>query len=289
MSVIGAWHETVNKMLTFLNYQIIDSATYDWLQSYGNLRHLLSTESLLAAPSIGCSSHHHKSFHQQRLTIDDSSTQTNKPLPYFPSYKDCRVLILGCGNSTLAEEMRNDGWCGTIVNLDFSTVVIDQMKRRYSQSGLEAKDMEHLGHAMKFICADITDGIPFENESFDLIICKGTFDAILCGVGLVDAKKVVAECARVLTAGYGCLFLVSYSNPDSRVEFLEHEYDLSYYWHDVSFVSLPRPIIRPGAKTSYVYICRKQWAAVPFGQSSQITKTIDQSDEENLEATRSKK
>lgn len=171
-----------------------------------------------------------------------------KPPPYFPPSERCRVLIIGCGNSTMSEDMRNDGWCGEIVNLDFSPVVINQMQQRYRQSGLEAKDMELLGHTMKFVCDDIRNGLPFENDSFDLIICKGTFDAILCGVGPNDAKRVVADCASVLTTGYGCLFLVSYSNPDSRVEFLEYENNLSHYWHDVSYVSLPGHTTRAGAK-----------------------------------------
>jgi hypothetical protein len=34
----------------------------------------------------------------------------------FPSRNDCRVLILGCGNSTFGEEMQRDGWTGPIVN-----------------------------------------------------------------------------------------------------------------------------------------------------------------------------
>jgi SAM-dependent methyltransferase len=223
-----------------------EAASYDWLQSYGNLRPLLSTESLTST-SYSCGGTHQKaSYHQHRLTSDASAPQG--PAPYFPSYEHCRILILGCGNSTLAEEMRNDGWYGEIVNIDFSPVVIEQMKMRYTQSGLEAKDMKELGHTMKFICGDITEGLPFENESFDLIICKGTLDAILCGVGSIDIKTVVAECARVLVSGYGCFFVVSFSNPDCRVEFLENDNKLNYFWHDVSYVALPRSSNRSGAK-----------------------------------------
>jgi hypothetical protein len=33
--------------------------------------------------------------------------------------------------------------------------------------------------------------------------------------------------------GHGCLFLVSYANPDNCVEFLEHDNDLSFYWKEV--------------------------------------------------------
>jgi SAM-dependent methyltransferase len=88
---------------------------------------------------------------------------------------------------------------------------------------------------MKFICADIVEGLPFQDNSFDLIICKGTLDAILCSTeSTISAKRVISECSRVLASGHGCLFLVSHANPDSRVEFLEHNNDLSFYWKEVS-------------------------------------------------------
>jgi RAT1-interacting protein len=164
-------------------------------------------------------------------TVNHGPPGTLIQQPYFPSYETCRVLVLGCGNSTFGEEMRNDGWLGPIVNVDFSKVVIDQMKKKYEGTNYG----EIGGRAMKFICADIVEGLPFQDNSFDLIICKGTLDAILCSTeSTISAKKVISECSRVLANGHGCLFLVSYANPDSRVEFLEHDNDLSFYWKEVS-------------------------------------------------------
>lgn len=150
----------------------------------------------------------------------------------FPSYDQCRVLILGCGNSTFGEDMIRDGWKGQITNVDFSSEVIEQMKKKYCNPEFTVK----FGcPEMKFVCADITKGLPFSNQSFDLIVCKGTFDAILCGIGSVNnAKVVVGECARVLADGHGVFFLVSNGNPDSRVVFLEHDNDISFYWKEVS-------------------------------------------------------
>jgi SAM-dependent methyltransferase len=183
-----------------------------------------------------------------------SNNVTDSP-PYFPSYEDCRVLILGCGNSTFAEDMRDDGWCGPIVNIDFSTVVIDQMKKRYEERGYnDASDTGESAPKTSFVCADITEGFPFEAESFDLVIMKGTLDAILCSNGgSFSAKDVVTECARVLSTGYGCLFLVSHSNPDGRVEFLEYENNISHYWQSVSIHNLPRHGVHIGSK--YVPFC----------------------------------
>jgi len=61
---------------------------------------------------------------------------------WFKSYKDVahllravlpdklvRILILGCGNSTLSEDMYDDGY-KNIVNVDYSPVVIENMSTR---------------------------------------------------------------------------------------------------------------------------------------------------------------
>jgi len=138
--------------------------------------------------------------------------------------------------------MRNDGWAGEIVNIDFSSVVIDQMTNKY-ESKHEREGKQFIAPKMKFVCADVTHGLPFKDNSFDLIICKGTFDSILCNTGSVSyAKNLIAECARVLATGHGCLFLVSYGNPDNRVVFLEHENDISYYWQGINIHKVQRKI-----------------------------------------------
>jgi SAM-dependent methyltransferase len=182
------------------------SDSYDWLQNYNSLRRLLTVEALMATTKLNCM------------------------LP-FPSHEKCRVLILGCGNSTFGHDMLADGWQGRITNVDFSSVVIDQMKKKHQKHS----------ESIDFVCADITKGLPFEDKSFDLIICKGTFDAILTSAGSIShAKVVVSECSRVLANGHGVLFLVSHGNSDSRVVFLERDNDLSYYWQEVSVHTVAR-------------------------------------------------
>ena len=51
----------------------------------------------------------------------------------FPAKEKCRVLIVGCGTSRLGEEMMIDGWTGGIKNVDYSNVVIEQMKNLYDK------------------------------------------------------------------------------------------------------------------------------------------------------------
>mmetsp|Transcript_24215 Transcript_24215/g.51435 ORF Transcript_24215/g.51435 Transcript_24215/m.51435 type:complete len:195 (+) Transcript_24215:528-1112(+) len=168
-----------------------------------------------------------------------SSFDTNPSQP-FPSRAKCRVLILGSGNSPFGEDMRNDGWTGDIVNVDFSSVVIDQMTKKH-ESKHEREGKQLFAPKMKFVCADITEGLPFGNGTFDLIICKGTFDSILCSNGSVShIKRLVAECDRVLAPGHGCFFLVSYGSPDNRVVFLEHRNDPAYYWKGICIDTVPK-------------------------------------------------
>ena len=161
-----------------------------------------------------------------------TTTRMGAPITTFPPRESCRVLILGCGNSNFAGDMVLDGWKGKITNIDFSAVVIEQMKTRF---GSDFCDKFHCPQ-MEFVCADVAEGLPFDDESFDLVICKGTFDAILCSSGSVaNAKRIVSECSRVLVKGHGIFFLVTHGNPDSRVVFLEHDNDVSYYWQEVTY------------------------------------------------------
>jgi SAM-dependent methyltransferase len=249
------FHLTKTLQLGCLHFHCLSrsfrSEIYDWYQTYNGLSHLLTIDSL--------------------RTTDDQTSALPLVKSYFPPRDKCRVLILGCGNSTMAEDMVRDGWMGEIVNVDFSPVVIGQMKAKY---GLIAEDMAEMtkdtdgkdsttkkkkkkaasqtkrspstnqGSKLKFLCADVTEPLPFENESFDLVLCKGTLDAVLCSAGSsAKALCLVRESVRLLAKGYGVFFLVTYGNPDSRVEFLEHENDISIYWKEVTTHTMTR--VRP--------------------------------------------
>lgn len=65
--------------------------------------------------------------------------------------------------------MSKDGYTD-IVNIDISSVVIEAMQKKYS-------DSTHL----KYIEMDVRDMKAFESGSFDAVIDKGTLDSLLCG------------------------------------------------------------------------------------------------------------
>lgn len=79
--------------------------------------------------------------------------------------------MVGCGNSKLSEQLYNIGY-KNIINIDFSTFVIDQMNHKYKEICPE----------MQFLEMDACE-MTFENSSFDFVIDKGLIDSILCSEG----------------------------------------------------------------------------------------------------------
>jgi SAM-dependent methyltransferase len=214
---------------------------YEWFQSYDGFRHLLTAAMLSPADGVNT--------YKSRRTIEVWDRDGNivprnvvclderPPLAptAFPPREHVRVLVLGCGNSSVAEAMLRDGWTGGIVNVDFSDVVIEQMKARYDEKFYEefTKTFKNTRgqvafqvEPMEFCCADVTKELPFEDGSFDLIICKGTLDAILSSSGsVVDAKHMMHECCRLLRDPHGAMVVVTHASPDNRIVFFENRGD----------------------------------------------------------------
>nr|XP_018265602.1 uncharacterized protein I303_01972 [Kwoniella dejecticola CBS 10117]OBR87760.1 hypothetical protein I303_01972 [Kwoniella dejecticola CBS 10117] len=76
--------------------------------------------------------------------------------------KETRILTLGCGNSALGEVLYDNGW-ENIVNIDYSKIVIDQMRERHTARP-----------NMKWLEMDILN-LGFQDEEFDLVVDKGVW------------------------------------------------------------------------------------------------------------------
>lgn len=133
--------------------------------------------------------------------------------------KEDRILMLGCGNSLLSEEMYDAGF-RNIVNVDISGVVVEQMRQRNKQRPL-----------MQWLEMDALD-LGFAEQSFDVVLDKSTLDAVLCGsLSFINAAVMLKEVQRVLRVD-GYYFIVSYGCPDSRVAHLRREhlsFDMNCY------------------------------------------------------------
>jgi SAM-dependent methyltransferase len=119
-------------------------------------------------------------------------------LPLFPTTTLGKTLVLGCGNSSLSHDLHVRGLTTQLVSLDFSQVVIDQMRAKHPQ--------------MEWVKADMLALPASFAGRFDSIIDKGALDALIPD----DANNLVANTlfaqvkfALSSTTTNGTYFLVS--------------------------------------------------------------------------------
>ncbi|TFY54749.1 hypothetical protein EVG20_g9583 [Dentipellis fragilis] len=101
--------------------------------------------------------------------------------------KAARILMLGCGNSTLSEDMYDDGY-KNIVNIDarssFSDIFINLTLPQYSPVVVEQMRNRHQNNRpeMSWHEMDIR-ALTFRDSTFDVAIDKGTMDAMMTAKG----------------------------------------------------------------------------------------------------------
>eukprot|EP00667_Euglena_gracilis_P023352 EG_transcript_26350 len=104
-----------------------------------------------------------------------------------------KVLILGCGTSTLGEELYDAGNVAEVVCIDFSGYAVEAMEaRRGIRKNLTYTNMD-------------AQSLAYPADHFDMVIDKATLDSILCGPdedrGYQTVSKALAEAYRVLKRG----------------------------------------------------------------------------------------
>lgn len=130
--------------------------------------------------------------------------------------KGGKVLVLGCGNSTLSYDLLMDGY-GPIVSIDYSSTIIELLKKRH-----------HGIDGLQFIKMDIKDMSHFEDGTFSTIIDKGTLDAIFTDNSSVwdpsplvrgDISCCLREIQRLM--GKDSIFIsISFGQPHFRLPLL---------------------------------------------------------------------
>lgn len=123
------------------------------------------------------------------------------------------VLELGCGNSQLSLELHRDGF-NNITCSDLSSIAVENMKKR-----LEIKGIKEI----KVVEADMLD-LPFNDESFDVVIDKGTIDVLFVDSGdpwnpkaetVIKVMKTLKGVHRVLKKD-GIFISISFGQPHFR-------------------------------------------------------------------------
>ncbi|CAM8970710.1 unnamed protein product [Rhodiola kirilowii] len=145
-----------------------------------------------------------------------------------------RVLMVGCGNAVISEDMVNDGY-EDITNIDISSVAIDLMRAKYE-----------LTPQLKYLQMDVRDMSFFSDDTFDSIIDKGTLDSLMCGSSaILSSTQMLGEVCRLLKPG-GIYMLITYGDPTVRMPHLMRP---AYNW-TITLYIIPRPGVESKTETS---------------------------------------
>ncbi|KAH7815386.1 putative Endothelin-converting enzyme 2 B (Ece2B) [Monocercomonoides exilis] len=151
------------------------------------------------------------------------------------------ILDIGCGSSKLAEELYDDGK-KNIKCIDYSANIINKMQDANISARPEIDWAEMDVKAMSF-----------DDETFDLIIDKGTSDAILCGTdSYAQLSSMLKEVSRVLKKG-GVYVVITYGVPATRLPHFEKE---EYGWK-VDKLTTPKYEGAPPNQVYYLYVMKK--------------------------------
>ena len=180
--------------------------------------------------------------------------ETIKPLIYQLNISKRSVILhVGIGNSEFSEKMYDDGFKKSY-NIDFARNVIHFMKLRNKR----------LRNSMIFETMDALN-VEYEDEQFDVIFDKATFDCILCDIGADKKAKIYIKEIYRLLKPKGYYFLISNSEPTKRIKYLRNSnmkfnvaiYKIENEEEDINKYDMIDFNMNVFKKTHYVYICKK--------------------------------
>jgi SAM-dependent methyltransferase len=122
--------------------------------------------------------------------------------------KESSILEIGCGDVPLLKDL-SPHHEGNLQAIDFSSKVIDDLRLKLIPD-----------EKVKYGTMDARE-LRFEDSFFDVVIDKGTMDAMLCdeGEGFANVYRIMAESCRVLRDS-GPIMLISHVQVESE-EFSE--------------------------------------------------------------------
>ncbi|KAK3896729.1 S-adenosyl-L-methionine-dependent methyltransferase, partial [Staphylotrichum tortipilum] len=162
--------------------------------------------------------HSHDRTDTGTVWFDDSDAET-KTLSFLEEHASAdygldpataSVLDLGCGNGSLLFALRDEGWEGRLVGVDYSEGSVELARAVGRDRLAEAEDAEEEENEVEFLVWDVLAG-PLDavrptatttanTQGWDLVLDKGTFDAI----SLSDARDPLG---RRVCEGYGARVL----------------------------------------------------------------------------------
>lgn len=189
---------------------------------------------------------------------DERYTKDSEPFDWYQRYEGIKsvldryvqpthkVLMTGAGNSRLSEELY-ENQVKNITNIDISEVCVNHMKNKHEDK-----------QEMQWQKMDVRT-LEFADNTFDVVIDKGTLDSVLCGEGSTgNCNKMCREISRVLKGG-GTYIVISYGQPDYRLNYFDKP---EYNWNILPAQSVPKPTVsvveeQDPANVHYIYIMTK--------------------------------
>eukprot|EP01006_Ploeotia_vitrea_P031673 TRINITY_DN63987_c0_g1_i4.p1 TRINITY_DN63987_c0_g1~~TRINITY_DN63987_c0_g1_i4.p1 ORF type:complete len:212 (+),score=31.48 TRINITY_DN63987_c0_g1_i4:28-663(+) len=124
-----------------------------------------------------------------------------------------KLLHVGCGNSSLGVDLLQAGLVDTVVNVDYSSVVIERMKKKFGES-----------KNLQWLQMDIRE-LQFDSDTFDVVLDKATMDAFVPKEIYGEApnencQTMVNEVKRVLKGG-GQFVQITFGQPHMRKKYFQ--------------------------------------------------------------------
>ncbi|ANQ06141.1 S-adenosyl-L-methionine-dependent methyltransferase [Plasmodium coatneyi] len=135
-------------------FQFFDKKNFEWYGNYGDVRHIVYRCIRRRLGYFSGERASQRDGQPSNEPNDQPNSQPNNEPDDQPVNKNCLLINLGCGNSHLSYELFQDGF-RNIVNLDYSDVVIQKMKKKF-------------GDKMEFLNVDISNGDQFDKVLYKL-------------------------------------------------------------------------------------------------------------------------
>lgn len=145
--------------------------------------------------------------------------------------KSSKFLFPGCGSSLIPERLYDEGYIN-ITCIDFSSVIINELKEKNSNQRSN----------IQYIECDVRSLDSIYDDTFDLIIDKGTLDCVLCSNSpYISCLEYMTELQRVVKQT-GNIMIISCGENDKRLFHFERinlSLNVRVLYIERVFLSLP--------------------------------------------------